>query len=195
MIYYHVPITHLENIPNSSVGKCCPCFHVSFFPLLICISVYGKERNNYDQHNIHLWGNMDSVAYLGSLNINHRITPCRCCWIDDCNWWTPIDAFIHDQACVWPAVLKYLPLLNSFTQPMLCLTQISPWENDSLFFFFFFPERLESYVSASFSTGSYESQQGRKSERRRASSSFWVFRGNHICLNDPLGNWRGWDCN
>lgn len=142
MIYYHVPITHLENIPNSSVGKCCPCFHVSFFPLLICISVYGKERNNYDQHNIHLWGNMDSVAYLGSLNINHRITPCRCCWIDDCNWWTPIDGFIHDQACVWPAVLKYLPLLNSFTQPMLCLTQISPWENDSLFFFFFFQRDL-----------------------------------------------------
>lgn len=123
MIYYPFPITHLENEPNSSAEKCCLCFHVFFFPLLICISVYGKEHNNYKQQTINLWGKMDSVAYLGSIsmNINCRMTSGRCCWIDDCNWWTPIDAFIHDKACVWPAVLKYLPQLNSFTQPMVCL--------------------------------------------------------------------------
>ncbi len=71
---------------------------------------------------------------LVGLNINRRMTPGRCCWIDDCNWCTPIGAFIHNQACVWKAVLKYLPHLNSFTQPMLCLTHIGPRENDSCYF-------------------------------------------------------------
>ncbi len=98
--------------------KVLSLFSQFIFPLLICISVYGKEHNNYEQQTIHLWREMDSVAYLVSLNINRRMTSGRCCWIDDCNWWTPIDAFIHDQACVWRAVLKYLPHLNSFTQPM-----------------------------------------------------------------------------
>lgn len=123
-------------MPNSSAGKCRPCFHVFFFSILICIPVYGREHDNYEQQTIHLCGKMDLVAYLGSVssNINRRMTSGRCCWIDDCNWWTPIDAFIHDQACVWPAVLKYLPHLNSFTQPVLCLTQIGPRENDSCYF-------------------------------------------------------------
>ncbi len=124
---------------------------------------------------------------LVGLNINRRMTPGRCCWIDDCNWCTPIGAFIRNQACVWKAVLKYLPHLNSFTQPMLCLTQIGPRENDSCYF-----RRDLRVMSASISTGSYEIR--RKSERRGASSRYYVFRGNRICLNDPLGNCRGWDC-
>lgn len=107
MIYYPFPITHLENEPNSSAGKFCLSFHVFFFSL-ICISVYGKEHN-YEQQTINLWEKMDSVAYLdsASMNINRRMTSGHCCWIDDCNWWTSIDAFIHDKACVWLAVLKY----------------------------------------------------------------------------------------
>lgn len=117
--------------PNYALGKrakfiCCKvlslfsCFLFSPFDLYFC---NGKERNNYKQQTINLWGKMDSVAYLGSvsMSINCRMTSGCCCWIDDCNWWTPIDAFIHDKACVWPAVLKYLPHLNSFTQPTVCL--------------------------------------------------------------------------
>jgi len=55
---------------------------------------------------------MDLVTYIDSvsLNINRRMTIGHCCWIDDCNWWTPIDAFIHEKACVWLAVLKIQPL-------------------------------------------------------------------------------------
>ncbi len=179
-------------MPNSSAGKCCPCFHVFFFPLLICVSVYGKEHNNYEQQTIHLWGKMDSVAYLGSkvsLNINRRMTPGRCCWIDDCNWWTPIDAFIHDQACVWRAVLKYLPHLNSFTQLMLCLTQIGPREYDSCYFrrdlrvMCLLPSQLEAMKFSKVGNQNAEEL-----------PLFCVFRGNRICLNDPLGNCRGWDC-
>lgn len=51
-------------------GKCCPCFHV--FPLLICISVYGREHDNYKQQTIHLWRKMDSVANLGNVSLNNN---------------------------------------------------------------------------------------------------------------------------
>jgi len=110
-------------------------FMFSFSPLLICITVYGKEHNNYKKQTIHLWGKMDLVTYIDSvsLNINHRMTIGHCCWIDDCNWQSIDDSYwcFYSRKGMGLAVLKYNPYLNSFTQPMVCLTPISPWENQS----------------------------------------------------------------